>query len=89
MIEMEALGDKILVKANEPERVTASGILIPTNAQEQSQQGTVISVGPECKGLKVNDTILFSKYGTTQIKIDNQEILLMRLSDVWAKVVSK
>src|ERR1700743_378001 len=79
--KVEPLGDRLLVRPDEPERATASGILIPPGSQEEPQQGTVVAIGPDNDLLKVGDTVLYSRYGTTKIKLGGQELLLMRVAD--------
>jgi chaperonin GroES len=86
---IEPLGDRVLVRPEEPEQKTASGILIPPKSQEESQQGTIIAVGKECKDLKVGDIVLYSRYGTTKIKIQGEDLLLMRVDDMLARVNAK
>ncbi|MEZ7821108.1 MAG: co-chaperone GroES, partial [Patescibacteria group bacterium] len=93
-MKLKPLHDNIIVKQFEEEKITKSGIIIPdTSKGEKPQQGEVIAVGKgriddkgESKPLevKVGDKILFSKYSPTEIKMDNEEYLVMRESDVLA-----
>lgn len=93
-MKLKPLHDNIIVKQFEEEKVTKSGIIIPdTSKGERPQQGEIIAVGKgrineqgELKQLevKVGDKILFSKYSPTEIKIDNEEYLVMKESDVLA-----
>ncbi len=93
-MKLKPLHDNIIVKQFEEEKITKSGIIIPdTSKGEKPQQGEVIAVGKgriddkgELKPLevKVGDKILFSKYSPTEIKMDNEEYLVMRESDVLA-----
>ena len=93
---LQPLDDRIVVKPGESEETTASGLVIPDTAKEKPQQGEVLAVGPGKRseqtgeiipvGVSVGDTVLYSKYGGTEIKIDGEELLVLRESDVLAKV---
>lgn len=96
-VKIKPLEDKILVQANEAETTTASGIVIPDTAKEKPQEGTVVAVGPgrfNEKGDRVpidvakGDTVIYSKYGGTEIKYAGEEYLILSARDVLA-VVSK
>ncbi|MEO6881129.1 MAG: co-chaperone GroES [Mycobacteriaceae bacterium] len=96
-VNIKPLEDKILVQANEAETTTASGLVIPDTAKEKPQEGTVIAVGPgrfNEKGDRVpldvaeGDTVIYSKYGGTEIKYSGEEYLILSARDVLA-VVSK
>jgi chaperonin GroES len=87
------LGDRLLVKPNESEEKTKSGIVLPDSAKEKPQEGLVISTGEgarDDKGVriamdvKVGDTVLYSKYAGTEVKIDGKEHLIIRENDVLA-----
>ncbi|MBI5152645.1 co-chaperone GroES [Candidatus Peregrinibacteria bacterium] len=88
--------DHIIVEAVPQEEKTASGLFIPdTASKERPQKGKVIAVGPGkltddgkrlAMGVKAGDMILFSKYGPTEVKIDNKEILILNMSDVLAVI---
>jgi len=87
------LGDRLLVKPKESEEKTKSGIVLPDSAKEKPQEGLVISVGEggrDDKGIripmdvKVGDTVLYSKYAGTEVKIDSVEHLIIRENDVLA-----
>ena len=96
-VKIKPLEDKILVQANEAETTTASGIVIPDTAKKKPQEGTVVAVGPgrfNEKGDRVpidvakGDTVIYSKYGGTEIKYAGEEYLILSARDVLA-VVSK
>ncbi|WP_343600133.1 co-chaperone GroES [Mycobacterium sp.] len=97
-VNIKPLEDKILVQANEAETTTASGLVIPDTAKEKPQEGTVIAVGPGrwddggAKRIPVDvsegDTVIYSKYGGTEIKYNGEEYLILSARDVLA-VVSK
>jgi chaperonin GroES len=80
----------LLVEPLEAETKTASGIIIPDSAKEKPQKGNVISVGPGTKEnpvtLKVGDTVLYGKYSGTELKLENNDYLIMRESDILAIV---
>ncbi|MBF0194945.1 MAG: co-chaperone GroES [Magnetococcales bacterium] len=85
------LHDRVVVKRTEEEQKTAGGIIIPDTAKEKPIQGEVIAVGKGAVGesgkvqpldVKVGDLVLFGKYGGTDVKIDGEELLIMRESDI-------
>ena len=91
MAKIKPLQDRVLVKRIEIEEKTESGIIIPDTAKEKSQEGEVIAVGPGRvleNGTKIEltvkpgDRILFSKYAGTEVKIDGEELLIMREDDI-------
>jgi chaperonin GroES len=95
-MNLKPLGDRLIVKAIEEEETTASGIVLPDTAKEKPQKGKVVAVGDgaygedgERRALDVaeGDEVLYSKYGGTEIKIDGEDVLVLRESDVLAKVV--
>ena len=95
-MNLKPLGDRLIVKAIEEEETTASGIVLPDTAKEKPQKGTVLAVGDgkwDEDGEKripldvaEGDEVLYSKYGGTDIVIDGEDLLVMRESDVLAKV---
>jgi chaperonin GroES len=94
-VAIKPLEDRILVKANEAETTTASGIVIPDTAKEKPQEGTVEAVGPgrfDDKGsrvpldVKVGDTVIYSKYGGTEVKYAGEEYLVLSARDVLAVI---
>ena len=96
-MNLKPLGDRLIVKAIEEEETTASGIVLPETAKEKPQKGTVVAVGDgnwDEDGDKripldvaAGDEVLYSKYGGTEVKIDGDDLLVLRESDVLAKVV--
>ena len=84
------LGSRVLVKRNDEETKSAGGIILPDTAQEKSQRATVIALGKgkDKKGktleftVEVGDTVLISKYGGTELKIDGDEVLIVNESDI-------
>ena len=96
-MNLKPLGDRLIVKAIEEEETTASGLVLPETAKEKPQKGKVVAVGDgawDDEGEKripldvaEGDEVLYSKYGGTEIKVEGEELLVMRQSDVLAKVV--
>ena len=95
-MDLQPLGDRLIVEALEEEETTASGIVLPDTAKEKPQRGRVMAVGPGGRDedgnyiaidLEVGDEIIYSKYGGTEVKLGNDEYLVLRESDVLAKVV--
>jgi chaperonin GroES len=95
-MDLQPLGDRLIVEVLEEEEMTASGIVLPDTAKEKPQRGRVLAVGPGERnekgelnpmGVAVGDEIIFSKYGGTEIKVGADELLILRESDVLAKVV--
>jgi len=92
-VKLSPLGDRIIVKAIETEEKTKSGIVLPDTAKEKSQEGNIVAVGtgrvldngtrltPE---VKVGDRVIFSKYGGTDIKVDDVEYLILNERDILA-----
>ena len=85
------LGDRVLVKRVEEESQTQGGIIIPDTAKEKPQEGEVVSVGPGARDdqgkvnaleLKAGDRILFGKWSGTEVKIDGEDLIIMKESDV-------
>ncbi len=96
-MNLQPLGDRLIVEVLEEEETTVSGIVLPDTAREKPQRGKVLAVGPgsrneEGKYIKMDveegDEVIFSKYGGTEIKLGVDEVLILRESDVLAKVVS-
>jgi chaperonin GroES len=95
-MNLKPLGDRIVVRSIEAEDVTASGIVLPDTAQEKPQRGKVLAVGDgrfeDGKRIPLDvaegDEVIYSKYGGTEVKVDGEELLILRESDVLAKAVS-
>jgi chaperonin GroES len=96
-MDLKPLGDRLIVEALEEEETTESGIVLPDTAKEKPQRGRVLAVGPGSRNedgefvpmdLAEGDEIIFSKYGGTDIKLGADEFLILRESDVLAKVVT-
>jgi chaperonin GroES len=86
-MKVKPLGDRILVKMQEMETKTAGGILIPQTAQEKTQEGIVVAIGDdEAIKVKVNDRVIYDKYAGTTIKVGGDEQLILKASDVLAKI---
>ena len=96
-MNLQPLGDRLIVEALEEEEMTVSGIVLPDTAKEKPQRGRVLAVGPGPRDedgnhvpmdVEEGDEIIFSKYGGTDIKLGTDEFLILRESDVLAKVVA-
>ena len=94
-MKIRPLHDRVIVKRLEDERKTASGIVIPDTAAEKPDQGEVLSVGPGKRDengkqvvldVKVGDRVLFGKYAGQTVKVDGQELLVMREEDIMGVV---
>ena len=94
-MKLKPLGDRLIVQATEEEETTASGIVLPDTAKEKPQKGKVLAVGDgevtedgtrRPHDVKEGDEVLYSKYGGTEITVDGDELLVLRESDVLAKV---
>jgi chaperonin GroES len=98
-MKLQPLEDRIVVRSNEPEETTVSGLVIPDTAKEKPQQGEVLAVGPgrrsEQSGeiipvdVAVGDVVVYSKYGGTEINIDGDDLLILTSRDVLAKIGKK
>ncbi len=95
-MDLQPLGDRLIVEVLDEEDVTASGIVLPDTAKEKPQRGKVLAVGPGPRDedgeyikmdVEEGDEIIFSKYGGTEIRVGTDDVLILRESDVLAKVV--
>ena len=88
--KIKPLADRVLVKVSDAETTTASGIIIPDNAQEKPQKGTVVAVGKGTKDnpttLSVGDIVLYGKYAGTELKHEGEEFIIMKESDIFAMI---
>jgi chaperonin GroES len=94
-MNLKPLGDRVVVKASEAEEQTKSGLFIPDTAKEKPQKGVVIAVG-EGKyredgtrvpvDVKAGDTVIYGKYGGTEVKVDGEDYLILRADDIYAVV---
>ncbi len=84
------LGDRVVLKQFEAEETTASGIVLPGQAQEKPQQAVVVAVGPGTEDVKmtvkVDDVVIYSKYAGTDVKLDDEEFVIVRHDDILAVV---
>ena len=97
-MKLKPLGDRLIVKAVEEEETTASGLVLPDTAKEKPQKGKVLAVGDgkwdEDGDKRIpldvaeGDTVLYSKYGGTEVEVEGEDLLVLRESDVLAKVAS-
>jgi len=93
-VKLQPLADRLVVKPIEREEVTKGGIVLPDTAKEKPQEGKVLAVGPGRlseagkqvpMGVKVGDIVIYAKYGGTEIKIEDEELIILRESDILAK----
>ena len=95
-MSLKPLDDRIVVEPNEAEQTTASGLVIPDTAKEKPQQGKVLAVGPGKRAentgdlipldISVGQTVLYSKYGGTEVTVDGKDLLILSSRDVLAVV---
>ena len=97
-MDLQPLGDRLIVEAIEEEETTSSGIVLPDTAKEKPQRGRVLAVGPGARNDKgevvpmevaEGDEVIYSKYGGTEIKLGADDVLILRESYVLAKVTTK
>ena len=90
---MKPLGDRVIIKVQEQEETLASGIVLPGNAKEKPQEGTIVAVGPGrmlddgkrvAMEVKVGDTVIYSKYAGTEVKFEGEEYLILSEKDILA-----
>ena len=95
-MDLQPLGDRVIVEILEEEETTTSGIVLPDTAKEKPQKGKVLAVGPGARDedgeyitmdVEEGDIVIFSKYGGTEIKVGADDVLILRESDILAKVV--
>ncbi|TML09919.1 MAG: co-chaperone GroES [Actinobacteria bacterium] len=95
-MDLQPLGDRLIVEVLEEEETTTSGIVLPDTAKEKPQRGKVLAVGPGSRNdegsiipmeIAEGDEIIFSKYGGTEVKLGSDDVLILRESDVLAKVI--
>jgi chaperonin GroES len=93
-MKLRPLGDRVVIKQLEAEEKTKSGIVLPNQAKEKPQEAEVVAVGPggvvdgkEIKmEVKIGDRVIYSKYAGTEVKVDNEEYIVLRQSDILAIV---
>jgi len=94
-MNLQPLGDRVVVRSIEAEQVTASGLVLPDTAAEKPQRGEVLAVGSGRYEngkripleVAVGDEVIYSKYGGTEVKLDGEDLLILRESDILAKAV--
>ncbi len=95
-MNLQPLEDRIVVKPNEAEETTVSGLVIPDTAKEKPQQGEVLAAGPGRRSdqtgeiipldVAVGDTVVYSKYGGTEITVEGEDVLILNGRDILAKI---
>ena len=95
-VKLQPLADRLVVKPIEREEVTKGGIVLPDTAKEKPQEGKVMATGPGrlsedgkriAMDVKVGDIVLYAKYGGTEIKVEDEDLIILRESDILAKKV--
>jgi len=98
VVNLQPLADRLVVKPIEREEMTKSGIVLPDTAKEKPQEGEVLAVGPGrfaedgkriAMDVKVGDIVIYAKYGGAEYKIEGEEIVILRESDIMAKKANK
>jgi len=93
-VKLQPLADRVIVRPIEKEEVTKGGIVLPDTAKEKPQEGKVLAVGPGrlsedgkriAMDVKVGDIVVYAKYGGTEIKVEGEELMILRESDILAK----
>jgi chaperonin GroES len=96
--KLQPLGDRLVVSPIEREEVTKGGIVLPDTAKEKPQEGEVLAVGPGrlsedgkriAMDVKVGDIVIYARYGGTEYKVDDKEVIILREGDILAKKVVK
>jgi len=94
VVKLEPLADRLVVKPIEREEVTKGGIVLPDTVKEKPQEGEVLAVGPGrlsedgkriAMDVKVGDIVIYARYGGTEYKIEDEEVIILRESDILAK----
>jgi chaperonin GroES len=97
-VKLQPLADRVIVKPIEREEVTRGGIVLPDTAKEKPQEGEVLAVGPGrlaedgtriAMDVKVGDIVIYARYGGTEYKVDDKEVIILRESDILAKKTEK
>jgi chaperonin GroES len=92
--KIKPLGDRVVIKPTPKEEVSKGGIVLPDTAKEKPQEGKIVAVGPGklsedgnriAMEVKVGDNVIYSKYAGTEIKVDEEELIILRESDILAK----
>lgn len=93
-VKLQPLADRVIVRPIEKEEVTKGGIVLPDTAKEKPQEGKVLAVGPGrlsedgkriTMDVKVGDIVVYARYGGTEIKVEGEELMILRESDILAK----
>ena len=96
MAKIEPLGDRVVIKPTPKEEVSKGGIVLPDTAKEKPQEGKIIAVGPGrlteegnriAMEVKKGDKVIYSKYAGTEVKLDGEEVIIMREGDILAKKI--
>jgi chaperonin GroES len=83
-MDVYPLNDRVVIRRAEPAAVTAGGIHIPTTSQDKTEQGTVVGIGPKVEEVTYGDLVVFGKYSGTEIAVNGETFLVLRVDDVVA-----
>jgi chaperonin GroES len=92
--KLEPLGDRVVIKPAKREEMTKTGLVLPETAKEKPQEGEVVAIGPGkmtddgkriAMDVKVGDVVVYAKYAGTEFKLDDEELIIVRESDILAK----
>ena len=92
--KLEPLGDRVVIKPSKREEMTKTGLVLPETAKEKPQEGEVVAIGPGkmtddgkriAMDVKVGDVVVYAKYAGTEFKLDDEELIIVRESDILAK----
>jgi chaperonin GroES len=94
LVDITPIGDRVVLKHNKPEEKTKSGIVLPSNAKEKPQDAEVVAVGPGGLAdgkkvemqVKVGDFVIYSKYSGTEVKLDEEEYVIVKQDDILAVI---
>lgn len=92
-MNLRPLGDRVVIRKVEAEKTTASGLIIPDSAKEQPQMAEVLAIGNDIANdekkkeqIKIGDKVIFSQYAGTEVKLDGEELTILKLADILAVV---
>lgn len=85
-MKINPLADRVVVEQLESEETTASGIILPDSAKEKPEEGKVVAIGKDVAEVAVGDTVLYSKYGPNEVKVDGKEYMIVKEEDILATV---
>lgn len=85
-MNLQPLTDRVVLEQIESEEKTSSGIILPDSAKEKPEQAKVVAIGPDVKGIKTGEIVLYTKYGPNEVKVEGKEYLIVKEEDVMAVI---